>query len=168
MKEELAKRIVQGLKDAGINFVTYLPETRLSQIVPLIRDDPAMELIATASEQEAVTIAAGATLGGKQAAVYMENTGIYVSSYSLLAVGKQLGVPLLLIVGFLGGIADQRNSFLYATIGNRTIPLLQGLGIEYLLLEDGDKLEVKIKDAVRGMNALRAPMALLFAGEFSL
>ena len=168
MKDELAKRIVQGLKDAGINFVTYLPETRLSQIVPLIRDDPLIELVATASEQEAVTIAAGATLGGKQAAVYMENTGIYVSSYGLLTVGKQLGVPLLLIVGFLGGIADQRNSFLYATIGNRTIPLLQGLGIEYLLLEDGDKLEVKIKDAVRGMNALRAPMALLFAGEFSL
>lgn len=167
MKEELATRLVQGLKDSGINFVTYLPETRLSQIVPLIRDDAEMELIAAASEQEAVTIAAGATLGGKQAAVYMENTGLYVSSYSLLAVGKQLGVPLLLIVGFLGGIADQRNSFLYATIGNRTIPLLQGLGIEHMLLEDGERLEIKIKDAVRGMNALRAPMALLFAGEFS-
>ena len=84
MKDELAKRLVQSLKDAGINFVTYLPETRLSQIIPLIQDDPEMELIAAASEQEAVTIAAGATLGGKQAAVYMENTGIYVSSYSLL------------------------------------------------------------------------------------
>jgi phosphonopyruvate decarboxylase len=127
-----------------------------------------MELIAAASEQEAVTIAGGATLGGKQAAVYMENTGIYVSSYSLLAVGKQLGVPLLLIVGFLGGIPDQRNSFLYATIGNHTIPLLQALGIEHMLLEDGARLEIKIKDAVRGMNALRAPFALLFAGEFSL
>jgi sulfopyruvate decarboxylase TPP-binding subunit len=117
MTDELAQRIVRGLKDAGVNFVTYLPETRLSQIVPLIRDDPDIELISAASEQEAVTIAAGATLGGKQAAVYMENTGIYVSSYSLLAVGKQLGVPILLVVGFLGGIADQRNSFLYATIG---------------------------------------------------
>jgi sulfopyruvate decarboxylase TPP-binding subunit len=168
MTDELAKRIVQGLKEAGINFVTYLPETRLSQIVPLIRDDPEMELIPAASEQEAVTIATAATLGGKQAAVYMENTGIYVSSYSLLAVGKQLGVPILLVVGFLGGIADQRNSFLYATIGNHTIPVLQGLGIKHMLLEDGDRLEIKIKDAVRGMNALRAPFPLLFAGEFSL
>ena len=168
MTDELAERIVQGLKDAGVNFVTYLPETRLSQIVPLIRDDPEMELIPAASEQEAVTIAAGATLGGKQAAVYMDNTGIYVSSYSLLAVGKQLGVPILLVVGFLGGIADQRNSFLYATIGNHTIPVLQGLGIGHMLLEEGDRLEIKIKDAVRGMNALRAPFALLFAGEFSL
>ena len=56
MKDELAKKLVQGLKDAGINFVTYLPETRLSQIVPLIRDDSEMELVAVSSEQEAVTM----------------------------------------------------------------------------------------------------------------
>ncbi|MBI2181703.1 MAG: hypothetical protein HYU31_12910 [Deltaproteobacteria bacterium] len=168
MQDELAKSLVQGLKSAGINFVTYLPETRLSQIVPLIRDDAEMELIAVSSEQEAVTIAAGATLGGKQAAVYMENSGLYVSSYSLLTVGKQLGVPLLLVVGYLGGVPDQRNSFLYATIGAHTIPLLQGLGIDYMILEDGEKLEEKIQDAVRAANALRAPFALLFAGEFSV
>ena len=159
---------MQSLKGAGINFLTYLPETRLSQIIPLIRDDPQMELVATASEQEAVTIAAGATLGGKKAAVYMENTGIFVSSYSLLTVGKQLGVPILLVVGYLGGVSDQRNSFLYSTIGSHTIPLLQGLGIEYMVLEDTDRLEEKIKDAVRAANALRSPFALLFAGEFSV
>ena len=168
MTDELAQRIVNSLKAGGINFVTYLPETRLSQILPLIRDDPEIDLIAAANEQEAVTIAAGATLGGKQAAVYMENTGIYVSSYSLLTVGKQLGVPLLLIVGYLGGVPDQRNSFLYSTIGSHTIPLLQSLGVEHMLLEDGEKLETKIADAVRAANAQRAPVALLFAGEFSV
>ena len=168
MKDELSKRLVQGLKDAGVNFVTYLPETRLSQILPLLRDDPDIELIAAASEQEAVTIAAGATLGGKQAAVYMENTGIYVSSYSLLTIGKQLGVPILLVVGYLGGVPDQRNSFLYATIGRHTIPTLEGLGIDYMLLNDGETLEINIGDAVRAANAQRAPYALLFAGEFSV
>ena len=168
MKDELAKRLVQGLKDAGVNFVTYLPETRLSQILPLLRDDPDIELIGAASEQEAVTIAAGATLGGKQAAVYMENTGIYVSSYSLLTIGKQLGVPILLVVGYLGGVPDQRNSFLYATIGRHTIPTLEGLGIDYMLLNDGERLESNIGDAVRAANAQRAPYALLFAGEFSV
>lgn len=167
MKDELARRLVQSLKGAGINFITYLPETRLSQILPVIRDDPDMELIAVANESEAVTIAAGATLGGKQAAVYMENTGIYVSSYSLLTVGKQLGVPLLLVVAYLGGVPDLRNSFLYATIGKHSVPVLQGMGIDHMVLEDGDKLEAKIKDAVRAANSLRAPYALLFGGEFS-
>jgi sulfopyruvate decarboxylase TPP-binding subunit len=98
----------------------------------------------------------------------MENSGIYVSSYSLLTVGKQLGVPILLLIGYLGGVPDQRNSFLYATVGSHTIPLLQGLGIEYMILEDGAKLEEKIKDAVRAANALRGPFAMLFAGEFSV
>lgn len=167
MKDELAKRLVEGLKAAGVDFVTYLPETRLSQILPLLRDDPDIALIAAANEQEAVTIAAGATLGGKQAAVYMENTGIYVSSYSLLTVGRQLGVPLLLVVAYLGGVPDLRNSFLYATIGRHTIPTLDGLGIEHMILNDGDRLEIKIGDAMRAANAQRAPYALLFAGEFS-
>ena len=168
MKDELAKRLVQSLKDAGIDFVTYLPETRLSQILPLIQDDPEITLIAASSEQEAVTIAAGATLGGKQAAVYMENTGIYVSSYSLLTVGKQLGVPLLLVIGYLGGVPDQRNSFLYATIGRHSIPVLQGMGIDHQVIEDDRNLEGRIQDAVRAANSLRAPYALLFAGEFSV
>ena len=168
MTDELAQRLLRCLKEAGIDFVTSLPETRLSQILPLIRDDPEMELIAVSNEQEAVTIAAGATLGGKQAAVYMENSGIFVSSYSLLAVGKQLGVPLLLVIGYLGGVPDQRNSFLYSTIGSHTIPLLRGLGIEYMILEDGENLESKFKDSVRAANAQRAPFALLFAGEFSV
>jgi sulfopyruvate decarboxylase TPP-binding subunit len=168
MEAELAKKIVNGLREAGVNFVTYLPETRLSQILPLLREDPSFELVPVASEAEGITIAAGAVLGGKQATCYLESTGLYVSSYSLITMGKQLGVPILLLVSFLGGYEDQRNSFLYATIGIRAIPLLQGLGIEYRVLEDGSNLEGKIKDAVRAMNSLRAPVALLFAGEFTV
>jgi hypothetical protein len=97
----------------------------------------------------------------------MENTGIYTSCYSLLTIGKQLGVPLLLVIAYLGGVPDLRNSFLYATIGKHSIPVLDGLGVDHMLLEDGDKLEIKMKDAVRAANSLRAPYALLFAGEFS-
>ena len=85
----------------------------------------------------------------------------------MLVTGKQLGVPILLVIGYLGGVPDQRNSFLYATIGKHTVPVLEGLGIEYQIIEDGQKLENKIRDAVRAANAQRAPYALLFAGEFS-
>jgi hypothetical protein len=75
---------------------------------------------------------------------------------------------MLLLIGYLGGVPDQRNSFLYATIGKHTMPVLAAMGIEHMVLEDGANLEGKIKDAVRGANALREPFALLFAGEFSV
>jgi hypothetical protein len=66
---------VAGLKQAGINFVSYIPETRLSEILPVMKADDFFMLAPVASEAEAVGIAAGAALGGKCAAVYMEGTG---------------------------------------------------------------------------------------------
>ena len=59
MEAQLAQKLVLGLKQAGIDLVTYLPETRLSQILPLLRDDPVFTLVPVASESEAVTIGAG-------------------------------------------------------------------------------------------------------------
>ena len=75
MEPALAEKIVHGLKAAGIDFITYLPESRLSQILPLLRADGTVQMVAAASEQEAITIAAGAALGGKRVACYMESTG---------------------------------------------------------------------------------------------
>ena len=71
------------------------------------------------------------------------------------------------MIAYLGGVPDWRNSFLYATIGKHSIPGARRFGCRPYLIEDGDKLEIKITDAVRAANALRAPYALLFAGEFS-
>jgi sulfopyruvate decarboxylase subunit alpha len=75
MEAALAQRLVSGLKQAGIDLVAYLPETRLSQIFPLLRGDPTFTLVPVASESEAVTIGAGAALTGKQVAIYIECTG---------------------------------------------------------------------------------------------
>jgi sulfopyruvate decarboxylase TPP-binding subunit len=168
VEAELASKLVDGLKSAGINFVTYLPETRLSQILPLMREDKSFQLAPVASEAEGVSIAAGAALGGKQAASYMEGTGIFVSTYNLLTVAERFGVPMLLLVSYVGSAADKRNSFLYVRRGTRMIPILEALGIEYQILSDGENLETRIKDAVRMMHALKLPVVLLFTGEFTL
>ena len=110
-----------------------MPETRLSQILPLLRDDPAFTLVPVASESEAVTIGAGAALTGKQVAIYIECTGLYVSCYTLVSIARRYGVPLLLIVGYLGSMADQRNNTVYAVSGTYVEPLLQALQIQFQL-----------------------------------
>ena len=167
MNAELAHRTVAGLKEAGINFVSYTPETRLSEILPVMKADGAFMLAPVSSEAEAVGIAAGAALGGKRAAVYMEGTGLFVSTYNLLTVGERYGVPMLLLVAFVGSFEDQRNSFLFSHYGTKTTGLLKTIGIEYVIVDSADKLEAQIKDAVRMMHALKLPVALLFTGEFT-
>ena len=168
MDSKLAQQIVTSLREAGIDFMSYLPESRLSQILPLMRQDASFKLAPAASEADAVSIAVGATLGGKQAACYMESTGIYVSCYQLVVVALHMKVPVLLLVSHLGGFDDQRNSFLYSLAGRRLIPQLKALDIEYKVLENGANLPGDVKNAVRTMNSLREPVALIFSGEFTL
>jgi sulfopyruvate decarboxylase TPP-binding subunit len=168
MENPLAVRIVDGLKAAGIDFMSYLPESRLSQILPLMRQDASFKLAPAASETDVVSIAVGATLGGKQAACYMESTGVYVSCYQLVMVALHLKVPVLLLVSHLGGFDDQRNSFLYSLAGRRLVPQLKALDIEHKVLDSGANLEADIKNAVRTMNSLREPVALIFSGEFTV
>ncbi|HEY7168680.1 MAG TPA: hypothetical protein VIB79_29250 [Candidatus Binatia bacterium] len=168
MDDALAQKLVDGLRDAGINFITYLPETRLSQILPKIFEDKSFTSVAVSSEAEGFTIAAGASLGGKLPALYTEGTGVYVSCYNLLTVGKRFGIPLLLLVSNAGSMEDTRNSFIYALPGTHMIPLMKAFGIQYAVVEDGTDLETKIKDAVRMMHALKLPVALLFTGEFTV
>ena len=167
MKAELANRTVAGLKEAGIDFVSYIPETRLSEILPVLEADGSFTLVPVASEAEAVGIAAGASLGGKHAAVYMEGTGLFVSTYNLLTVGERYGVPMLLLVAYVGSFEDQGNSYLFSHYGNKTKGILDTLGIQYLIIDSANQLEARIKDAVRMMHALKLPVALLFTGEFT-
>src|SRR6516162_7853366 len=138
MKPELAERTVVGLKEAGVNFVSYIPETRLSEILPLMTADDFFMLAPVASEAEAVGIAAGAALGGKRPAVYMEGTGVFVSSYNLLTVGERYGVPMLLLIAYVGSFEDQRNSFLFSHYGTKTTGILDTLGIQYQVIGSGD------------------------------
>ena len=168
MKDELAKRLVQGLKSAGINFVTYLPETRLSQIVPLIRDDPEMELVAVSSEQEAVTIAVGAD-PRRQASRRLHGKHRHLRVELQLARDRQAARRAgAFDCRFPGRCARSAQQF---SLCDHRQPHDSGaarIGYRVKVLEDGEKLEIKISDAVRAANALRAPYALLFAGEFSV
>jgi sulfopyruvate decarboxylase TPP-binding subunit len=168
MEAELAKRIVRGLKESGISFVSYLPETRLSEIVPLFREDPSFMVVPVANEAEAISISAGASLGGRPAAVYMEGSGVYIGSFNLLCLGKRLGVPMLLIVAHYGSVLDARNTFVYAMPGIHLIPILNSLEIQHETFANGENLETKIKGCVKMMHAVKQPVALLFTGEFTI
>ena len=167
MNENLAQGLVLALRAAGVDFITYLPETRLSQIIPLIQGDDFFQSVPVGSEAEGVSIAAGAALGGKVVASYMEGTGVYVSCYNILTVGVRYGVPMLLLVSYVGSLEDHRNSFLYVQRGIKLIPQLDALDVQYQVIRNEERLEGKVKDAVRMMNALKQPVAVLLTEDFN-
>jgi len=93
---------------------------------------------------------------------------LFVCSYNLLTVSLRLGIPLLLLISYVGSFADQRNSFRFAPTGIRTEEQLKALNIEYRIVATPSDLETGIPDSVRMMHALKQPIALLFTGNFTL
>lgn len=168
MTPELAKRVAEGLKAADISFISYLPESRLSNMLPHLEAEDSITLVRTTHEGSAVNIASGAAMVGENAAVYMECTGVLASIYNLESTPIYAGIPILLLVSYCGGIGDQHNSATFSGYGRRTEPLLQALDIPYQVLEDGHRLETRIKDMARAAQSAKYPTCLLFTGDFTL
>ena len=98
--------------------------------------------------------------------MYMEGSGVYVSSYNLLVIGSRLGVPMLLIVRPLSK-PDGPTKQLSLRVSRHYLPSnLESLRIPYEVLKDGNHLENKIKGAVRMMHAISSP-SRFFTGEFT-
>lgn len=167
MSPELAKRLVAGLKDAGINFVTYLPESRLSDIIPLIRDDPDFQMVSTCHEGTAVTIACGAALVGKRTAIYCEATGFVQSMYNLQSMAMQFGLPVLFLISYTGSPGDKANSLSFTLWGRLLEAQIRTQGLQYRVLEDGHDLETRVADMAWAAQFSKMPTCLLFTGEFT-
>src|ERR1043166_2339007 len=87
-----ARAIYSGIKNAGIDFVSYVPETWTRKILKLILADQEIDTVNATGEAEAMAIAAGASMGGKTPMVLMEGSGYGTSIYVLSRLGlMQIG-----------------------------------------------------------------------------
>jgi sulfopyruvate decarboxylase TPP-binding subunit len=82
-----AQVIYDAVKNAGINFLAYVPETWTNEILKLLLKDKEIESISAAGEDEAMAICAGASLGGKRPMVLMEGSGYSTGTYVMSRLG---------------------------------------------------------------------------------
>ncbi|MCL5959222.1 MAG: hypothetical protein M1358_07875 [Chloroflexi bacterium] len=68
MNEAATKTILDGLLEAGIDFVATLPEANLMALINAVEAEPSITHVPLAREEEGIGICAGAYLGGKKLA----------------------------------------------------------------------------------------------------
>src|SRR5437868_7242093 len=95
-KQDVAQAFLASLKANGVDFAVLLPDTILYALDERLMDDPDVETMVCAREDEGIGIALGAYLGGKKPVVLMEGSGLGLSSL-VLARGMVHGLPILLI-----------------------------------------------------------------------
>ena len=160
MRDDVAAHFVEGLKAAGINFLTVLSESWLFEVHRLAAADQFFTVVPVANEAEGVGICAGTWLGGRKSAILMENSGIRVACEPL---ARLQGIPVLLLMSYLGDWGDP--PWWAANMGATTEPILTALRIPYRVVRHEDEIVSRLTQAVHTMSSHRNHAALLFGGE---
>lgn len=134
---------LHGLEQAGISFVTGVPDSLLKHIGAHITDvfPPDRHIIAT-NEGSAVGLAIGHYLAtAAPALVYMQNSGLgnAINPLTSLADPDVYGLPMLLMVGWRGELLDDgtqlRDEPQHKKQGRITPDLLETLGIPFRVVD---------------------------------
>ena len=152
-----AERIIAALKEAGVNLVSSVPDINMLQLINLLYEDKEITHLPVGREEEGIGVCAGAHLAGKQTAMLMQNGGLLNSCNGLTTTALQFGIPILLLIYYAGDIGD--NAF--HMVGLVTEPVLQGLGIKYIVMRDPARVQQDIAGAVTLANSSKRPVALL-------
>src|SRR6266498_1760616 len=123
MKESVANEVVEGLKDAGVKFASFLPDSWLRPIYSKISEDPHFMTIPVSNEGVGVGLCCGAWLGGMKAVMLMENTGVRMACDQLARLGISVWPPCFRTTPAGGGRGGGRKSG-----GGRGEDMLAALG----------------------------------------
>lgn len=155
--------IYDSLKAAGIEIISALPETWLVHLIRMAEEDPDMQLVRLAKEEEGVGISAGAHLAGARSAMLMQNHGFLASINGIVGLAHLYHIPLLMIISYRGEFGEPDP---WQTQGGGvTVPLLDALGIPWVVLEEPEHVARRIENAqVLAYSALKPVAVLLTRG----
>src|SRR5207247_3701517 len=129
---ERSRQILAGLKEAGINLITSVPDINLLDLINLLYEDKDVTHMPVGREEEGIGVCTGAYLGGRRVAMLMQNGGLMNSCNGLTTTALQFGIPILLLVYYAGDMGDDA----FHMLGLVAEAVLDGLRVSYLGLRD--------------------------------
>jgi sulfopyruvate decarboxylase subunit alpha len=165
LKEEAIKDVIEGFKDAGIDFITSLPCTSFREVIPGIMDDPDFVHVPVNNEGDAIGICAGAYFGGRKPALLAENSGLVLAAHSLMGTAAYLGsFPMLLVLDHKGDFGEYEGYWYFG--GGRTAPpVMDALQIPYTIVRESKNFKAEIIRGQKTTVAYGKPVAVLLSGE---
>lgn len=153
--------IVESMKQAGVSFVTSLPDANLAKLLALVDGDPELPHVTVAREEEGIGICTGAYMGGRTPAIIMQNGGFLNSCNALTTTALNFNIPILLMIYYAGDLGDEG----FATLGSVTEPVLRALGIRHYVLRNPDEIKRTIIGATTLAVDSRRPVAVLLTKD---
>ena len=134
-----ADTLLSAAKARGFDFFTGVPCSFLTPIINRVISDRETSYVGAASEGEAVAIASGAWLAGKETVVMCQNSGLGNTINPLTSLNHPFRIPTLMLVTWRGqpGLGDEPQHELMGEITDVLIRDI-GVGCSHLPDEEGD------------------------------
>lgn len=148
-------------KNAGYNFYTGVPCSFLTPIINRVISKTDLHYVAAASEGEAVAIAAGAWLAGRETVVLCQNSGLGNAVNPLTSLNYPFKIPTLLIVTWRGGpgIEDEPQ---HELMGPITPALLDVINVPHRMFPStDDQVLAALEEAKASISRSSLPFAMI-------
>ena len=89
----VSQKIVDALIEHQVRFVTTVPCKQLAGVINLVEKSPKIHHVPANKEDEGMGLCAGAYMGGKRAAIIMQNTALGVTVNALATLIQYLPHP---------------------------------------------------------------------------
>ena len=157
-----AHRVLDELKKCGITHIIWLPDSESRFMYEAMMSQHELTLVPICREGEAIAIAAGLMLGGKEPVVLHQNTGFFESGDSVRGLALDLQLPLLLLIGYRGW---RRDAPMTDSAAIFIEPILDTWGIKHYLVETGEDVE-RISMGYKEAHETNKPVAILIGSEY--
>lgn len=160
---ENSKAVFEGIREAGVKSVSALPETWLGLLLQRIEDDPGMQLVQVAKEEEAIGIAAGAWFADEPHLLLMQNHGFLAAINGIVSLAQLYSVPMLMLIAWRGHWGEPHPW--HTRGGIVTEEVLRALDIPYEVLRDPDMAGRRIREGLTFARSSLGPVALLLTRD---
>jgi sulfopyruvate decarboxylase TPP-binding subunit len=153
--------VADALVESGVTHVVWIPDSETGTWDAAFRSAKGLDLIRVCREGEALTIAAGLLLGGKQPIVVLQCTGLFEAGDALRNVVHDLRLPLFLVIGVRSWYTHLENKT-FDSCPRFTEPILHAWQLPYTWLDRRHSAS-DLAAAYRQARAERRAAAVLLA-----
>jgi phosphonopyruvate decarboxylase len=158
-----ADEFLDPAREHGLTFYTGVPCSFLTPLINRVIGDRHLDYVGAASEGEAVAIAAGAWLAGRQTVVMCQNSGLGNAVNPLTSLNFPFRIPTLLVVTWRGqpGLKDEPQHVLMGEITSRLLKTIRVPHADFPTSVD-DVASILAR-AVADMTGTELPFGLIMA-----
>ncbi|TAN49063.1 MAG: phosphonopyruvate decarboxylase [Rhodospirillales bacterium] len=160
-----AEQFLSEARKQEIDFYTGVPCSFLTPMINRVISDRSIQYVGAASEGEAVAIAGGAWLAGRETVVMCQNSGLGNTVNPLTSLNWPFRIPTLMIVTWRGqpGLKDEPQ---HELMGEITASLLDVLRIPHSAFPaDPNEIAPALDMARASMKSSGLPFAFIMAKE---